>query len=341
MLAAPPPPPPAIVAPAAREVSFGLVAGTAPAGTTRVIVRVGARVAADRPLRGQRFSLRVDLPFGDSQVSVTAVDGSGRRSTSRVAPVYGLPRLAVPRVRSATEDPALAGTVRSLTRGFRRDERSLRPGSAHRTRRRLERACTLPRRVDAQARDRGDGAAQRCRGSPPAARAWTFSCAAMLVDSDNASANALEVWLAGSTSGGLGPRERDDARARASHDSEMYGGYEIERSFQASAPTRSIPIRVESQPSFGAGKYTTAWDLARLARAVYLAAGGKGPLPRLGVSAAEARYLLWVLAHVSDGGKLGRFLPRPAAVCTRPVGTARRATTRGSSSGRAASTSPR
>ena len=135
----------------------------------------------------------------------------------------------------------------------------------------------------------------------------------MLVDSDNASANALEVWLAGSTSGGSA-RVNETMRALGLFDSEMYGGYEIERSFQASFPTRPIPIRVESQPRFGAGKYTTAWDLARLARAVYLAAGGKGPLPRLGVSAEESRYLLWVLAHVGDGGKLGRFLPRPVAV---------------------------
>src|SRR5215203_3143678 len=119
MLDALPPTPPAIVVPAAREVSFGLVTGTAAAGTTRLIVRVGARVAADRPLRGRRFSLRVDLLFGDARVSVTAVDGRGRRSTTRVSPVYGLPRSAEPRGRGATEDPVLAASVRSLTRGFR------------------------------------------------------------------------------------------------------------------------------------------------------------------------------------------------------------------------------
>ena len=63
-----------------------------------------------------------------------------------------------------------------------------------------------------------------------------------------------------------------------------------------------------SQPAFGFGKYTTAWDLARLARAVYLAAAGKGPLLRLGVSGSEARYLLWLLAQVADRGKLDRYL---------------------------------
>ena len=91
----------------------------------------------------------------------------------------------------------------------------------------------------------------------------------MLVDSDNASANALEVWLAGSTSAGSA-RVNETMRALGLYDSEMYGGYEIERSFQA-----PIPIRVDSQPQFGRGKYTTAWDLARLARASISAPAGR------------------------------------------------------------------
>ena len=66
----------------------------------------------------------------------------------------------------------------------------------------------------------------------------------------------------------------------------MYGGYETSR--RPAAATAAIPIRVESQPAFGVGKYTTAADLSRLARAVYLAAAGKGPLLRLGVTASEA-----------------------------------------------------
>ena len=49
MLDAPALPPPAIVAPAPREVSFGLVAGQAPLGTRRVIVHVVTFLAADEP----------------------------------------------------------------------------------------------------------------------------------------------------------------------------------------------------------------------------------------------------------------------------------------------------
>jgi beta-lactamase class A len=299
--------PPAIVSPAPREVSFGLVTGTVAAGTRRVIVRVGARVAADKPLRGRRFSLRVDLPFGDTSVAVTAVDASGGRSTSTVRPVYGLPRTAAPHLTGSTEDPALAATVRSLTRAFHgtsavfvQDLRTGR-GAAWNARARFPAASTLKLAI----------AVTVLRALPAAPTGGSnvdLLLHRMLVSSDNTSANALEVWLAGSTSGGSA-RVNETMRALGLDDSEMYGGYEIERAFQA-----PIPIRVDQQPSFGRGKYTTAWDLARLARFVYLAAGSKGSLPGLGVSAAEARYLLWVLAHVNDGGKLGRFLAPPSAV---------------------------
>jgi hypothetical protein len=71
---------------------------------------------------------------------------------------------------------------------------------------------------------------------------------------------------------------------------------------------------VESQPAWGIGKYTTAWDLARLARSLYLAAHRKGPLLRLGVTGSEARYLLWHLAQVADSGKLDRFVRLRAVV---------------------------
>ena len=133
----------------------------------------------------------------------------------------------------------------------------------------------------------------------------------MLVLSDNEAANALEVWLAGSTSAGSA-KVNETMRALGLNDSLMYGGYATRGAASAAPP---IPVRIESQPAFGLGKYTTAWDLARLARAVYLAAAGKGPLLRLGVSGSEARYLLWLLAQVADRGKLDRYLgPGPVVM---------------------------
>ena len=72
-----------------------------------------------------------------------------------------------------------------------------------------------------------------------------------------------------------------------------------------------MALRVESAPAFGLGKYSTAADLSRLARAVYLRAAGGGPHPSPGLAGftpADARNLLWRLAHVRDHGKLDRFV---------------------------------
>jgi hypothetical protein len=125
------------------------------------------------------------------------------------------------------------------------------------------------------------------------------------------------VWLAGSTSAGS-ERVNETMRALGLDNSIMYGGYETSR--RPAAAAAAIPIRVESQPAFGVGKYTTAADLARLARVVYLAAAGKGPLLRLGVSGSEARYLLWLLAQVTDRGKLDRFFGTNPVVLHKAAG---------------------
>lgn len=295
--------PPAIVAPAPREVSFGLVAGRVPAGTQRIIVRIGERVLADRPLRGTSFSLRVPLPPTVFPLRVTAVDSRARRSSSVVTPVHGLPQGPEPRLRSPTLDPVLSQTVGSLVRRYGgtsglyvQDLRTGR-GAAWNARARFPAASTLKLAIAVTVLRALDG-------KPADGTRLEHLLEEMLIRSDNASANELEVWLAGSTAAGSA-RVNETMRALGLADSLMYGGYETPRRPAAGTP---IPIRVESQPAFGVGKYTTAWDLARLARAVYLAAAGKGPLLELGVSGSEARYLLWLLARVRDRGKLDRFL---------------------------------
>jgi beta-lactamase class A len=135
---------------------------------------------------------------------------------------------------------------------------------------------------------------------------------AMLIRSDNRAANRLEVLFGGSTSGGSA-RVNSMMRAVGLVDSEMYGGYEID---EDGPQARAIPIRVEEQPGISRTKYSTAWDLGRLVRSVHLAAGGRGPLIRsvAGLTPVEARYLLYLLVHVGDGAKLGRFLPASTAL---------------------------
>jgi beta-lactamase class A len=310
--------PPALLAPAPREVSFGLVAGTAPAGTRRLIVRVGERVLAERDFRGRRFSLRVELPPREVTVRVTAVAADGRRSSAVVGRVHGLPRAASPVARASAEDPVLAASVRALARGFRGtsgiyvQDLATGRGASWNARARFPAASTLKLAIAVTV-------LRAHAGKPPVGSHVAELMRSMLVASDNHAANALEVWLAGSTSGGSA-RVNETMTALGLTDSQMYGGYATTR-----APQGPIPIRTESQPSFGYGKYTTARDLARLARTIHLAAGGRGPLLRLGVSGSEARWLLWQLAQVGDRGKLDRYLGRTATVFHKAgwLGTAR------------------
>jgi beta-lactamase class A len=307
---APPLPPPAIVSPASREASFGLVAGTAPEGTRRIVVHVGEHVAADEPLRGRSFSVNLRLKGGLTRVRVTAVDGRNRRSSASVDQVYGLPAGADPRARVSRLDAALAGAVRAVvsraqgTAGVYVEDLRTGRGAAWNARARFPAASTLKLAI-AVAAMRG------LEGKPEVGTSLDRHLREMLIRSDNAAANAILVWLAGSTSAG-GFRVDATMRSLGLTDSLMYGGYEmVRRPSSAAAP---IPIRVESQPSFGVGKYTTASDLARLARSVYLAAAGKGPLLRLGVTGSEARYVLFLLAQASDHGKLDRFVRAHAVV---------------------------
>jgi beta-lactamase class A len=304
MIDAPALPPPSLVAPAPREASFGLVAGTLPAGTRQIVVRVGDRVVLQVPHRRRSFSVNVALPPGLTRVRVSAVDGRDRRSTATVDSVYGLPDGSRPRARAARLDPTFQRTVRGLVQQHRgtagvyvQDLQSGR-GAAWNALARFPAASTLKLAIAVTVLGRLDG-------KPANGTRLAGLLGRMLTVSDNEAANELEVWLAGSTA--AGSHLVDEAmRALGMRDSLMFGGYEVtRRPAVAGAP---IPLRVESQPAFPFGKYTTAADLARLARVVYLAAAGKGPLLGLGVTGSEARYLLFLLAQTSDHGKLDRFL---------------------------------
>jgi beta-lactamase class A len=117
----------------------------------------------------------------------------------------------------------------------------------------------------------------------------------MLVYSDSKSANLLLAEIGGSISGGSA-RVNGTMRALGLRSTDMYGGYIVETD--------------ELRPSF-VGKRTTAWDLARLHRLLHLAAGARGLLVtrfRGQFTPTDARYLLYVLAHVREPGRLTRFL---------------------------------
>jgi hypothetical protein len=128
----------------------------------------------------------------------------------------------------------------------------------------------------------------------------------MLVNSDNGAANDLEVWLGGGSIYTGSARVTTTLHALGLYDSFVNGGYILGTSDRA-----PIPLNVMEQASyFSTGKYTSAWDLARIHKFLHRGAGDKGPL--LGLSghftASDARFLLWTLAHVLDPGKLDRYV---------------------------------
>jgi len=302
--------PPAIVAPAPSEVSFGRVAGTVGPGASRIVVAVDGRVVAERRVRGGRFSLTLSLPPRDVAVRVTAIGPDGKRASTTIGPVFGLPSAAAPAVIRGFEDPQLTRRTRELAESFPgiaavyvQDLRTGR-GAAWNARARFPAASTLKLAIAVEVLRELD------RAPAPSSRLGRL-LREMLVYSDNEAANELEVWLGGSTSAGSA-KVNATMRALGLADSEMFGGYEV---LTAAGP-RPIPLRVERAPAFGRGKYTTAYDLARLARLLHLAAGGRGALVHRvrGFTPAEARALLFLLAHSADRGKLDRFVGREPGV---------------------------
>jgi beta-lactamase class A len=304
----PPLPPPAITQPAPHQVSYGRITGRAAPAARWAVVEVNGRVLRAEPVRDGRFSLDVPLPTGEVKIRVTIAARDGRKSSAAVREVFGLSGASRPRIVRDRNDAVLAREIRALGREF--------PGTSG---------------VYVQSLTGGAGAAWNAKATFPAASTLKLAIAAavlaahpgipppgsyvhgllvsMITRSDNAAANALETWLAGSTSAGA-HRVNALMSSIGMTGSEMYGGYELRT---LASP---IPVQVDEQPSWGYGKHTTARDLATLLRAIWLASGSLGPLPRAhpGFMPADARYLLWLLAHVRDAPKLDRVKERRPGV---------------------------
>lgn len=294
---------PVIVQPGPRQASFGdLVVKLDPA-TTHVIVSVNGKEVAGRATDGGTLRLKLSLPQRNSTISVTARNAAGGRAEAKVGPVYGFPRAGRPTSFQSAEDPGLARRIRRLALGFRGTSavfvQNLRTGkgAAWNARARFPAASTLKLGIALEV-------LRVLRSQPaPTSRVGEL-LRKMIVVSDNAAANALLTWLGGSQSGGAA-RVNASLRALGISESHMYGGYIL-----GTSATRTIPLRVESQPAFGIGKYTTAWDLASFHRLLHLASVGRGRMMSLtgSFTAGDARHLLYLLTHVQDPGKLNRFI---------------------------------
>jgi hypothetical protein len=304
--------PPVIVAPAPREISFGTVAGRVDRRTVRIVVRVNGVKKADfavtppaRSPASTPFRVRVPLPPRNVTVRVVAFDATGNSSSAAVGPVYGLSAAGSPRAVLSSEDRILGRRIRALVREyagtsgvFVQDLRTGR-GAAWNARARFQAASTLKLGIALEV-------LRVLRGKPRPGTWLADVFRRMLVYSDNKAANDLEIWLGGGSITAGSANVTATLRSLGLDDSYISGGYIV-----GTASRRPIPLRVESQPPyFTFGKYTTAWDLARLHRFVHRAAGGQGSLLRLEghFTAADARYLLYTLAHVRDPGKVDRYI---------------------------------
>ena len=296
------PPTPAIVQPAAYEVSYGLVSGWVARGTRRIVVRADRRTLADRRISGRHFTVRVDLPPRELVLSVTAVGAGGRRSTSRVDHVVGLPRAATPRAHAPRQDTVLGRRIRGLVTGYGGtcavyvENLADGQGAAWNARARFPAASTLKLAIAVTALARDEEI-------PGPGTLIDSLLRRTIEESDNDAADDLEIHVAGSTSAG-GQRVNELMAELGLTDTLMYGGYARDLSVSSDP----IPLRVDEQPYFGRGKYTSARDLAGLLRAIWLASDGRGPLHARepGFSAGDARHLLYLLASVRDRGKLDR-----------------------------------
>jgi hypothetical protein len=296
---APQPVPLALVAPAEREVSFGRIAGRVPRGTWAVVVRVGRRSLAVRRVDGGSFDFTVALPRREETVTVSAYSAGHATERTSIPHVFGLPRSAAPRAVRGNRDAALARTVRTLARsfpgttGFYVEDLVSGRGAAWNARARFPAASTLKVAIAVEA--------LRSRTGKPAPGSYLDTLLRrMLIDSDNDAANETESTF------GSGDRVDELLHGLGIGDTWMAGGY-----LRGTPALPPIRVRVDSQPSFPCCKYTTAYDLARLFTDIHLAADGRGPLiARYGstFTASDARYLLYLLVHVPDRGKLGRYL---------------------------------
>ena len=304
------PPPPTLVVPAAHQVSYGIVRGVAAPGARRLIVRIDGKVRRTRGTSTTGVRRRSGSPARAAHGPRRDRRRARTRQPGRLsATSTGCRRTARPRLRAARLDRPLQRSLRELADGFGRtsaiyvQDLTTGQGAAWNARATFPAASTLKLAIAVTALAHLDG-------PPRHGSTLDGLFRTMLVYSDNGSANRIETLIGGSTSGGSA-LVNATMRAIGLERTEMYGGYILNTSLDPfrGLASAGIPLAVDDQASWGRGKTTTAYDLARLARAVWLASGGLGPLRTAvpGFAPGEARYLLRVLADVRDHAKLDRL----------------------------------
>ena len=340
------PPPPAIEQPAPYQVSYGVVAGTAAPGTTRVIVRVGladaGRPAAPRPpLPAARLPAR------------RRDDGAGRHRRPRRAP-QPRDRAARPRrgaggrarvLHGAHDDVLLQRDGRRLAERFGEHERDLRRRTSRRERVRpgMRGPLSLPPPPSSSRSPSPHSRAPRARRRSGSTLDRLLR--QMLTYSDNAAANATERYFGGSTSGGSA-LVNSLMRSLGLVDTEMYGGYELDSVGGRHALLAGGDPAPGRQPAvLGYAEEDERVRPRRLLRAVWLASGGRGPLRAAQPGSRRptpATCSTCSPTSATRASSTARWDGSPASGCsTRPAGSTTPATTTASSSGGAGRSSSR
>ena len=233
---------------------------------------------------------------------VTTAAADGRRSSRVVDDVLrAAAGVAAARSAAATTTRFSRERFGALSRGFARLGRGLRPEPHRRCGCRLEREGALPGGLDAQARHRGDRA-RTAPGLPPPGSYVDDLLVSMLTRSDNAAANALEVWLGGSTSAGsyrvnalmrsIGMNDsRDVRRLRDRH--------VLAADPRAGRRAARLGATASTRPH-------GTWRRSCVRSGSPRRASGRFARSQPGFTADDGRHLLWILAHVRDLPKLDR-----------------------------------
>ena len=302
-----------LTAPLPYEANPGIVQGIAPRGTTAVrVLADGRSVRVLRMTSGKRAFLfgPIGLPPRDLTVTVEALAGKRVLASANVEHVFGLPVAAATVSPPRTLDPVLQRRVAALpsrtgvaSAAWIRDLGSGRT-AAYNAGAHFPAASTIKLAIllGVLAHDDAD---------PLRSPAWRLE-RALVLNSSNSAANAL-LPRAG------GPAGVDElAQALGATATFTCCPYLLEAGERAYGPARVTrrplpPSTVVVQPTFPCCKYTTAHDLGTLLVSLTLAASGHGPALRHGITAREARVVLWLLIHAGYPG-----LVRPAVAF--PVG---------------------
>jgi hypothetical protein len=288
------------IVPVAHEASDGRIVVAAPAATDRIDVTVSGVRARVRVVAKEKAGGRLRITVQISAIARTGAELElvARDGTRNVG-------------RAVVNDVHLLGSGAFAGSGSRR---LIATSDASAEALRIAAAAGGQIGISAECRGTGRTAAANARHVAVAASTLKVAILAAALGRDRGSPTRPQTY--GSYRDAIIPSSNEAANvvlARVGGGSSELGARRV-NALMASLQMRDSfldgPYRLSGGPS---RKRTSAADLVRLARAVYQAAGGTGPLARLGVSRHEARVLIGLMAVESYPGLIRDHVRGPVA----------------------------